>query len=249
MTINTTNTSSVISSHNDCHIFAYGDTGIVLESIASSDPFDIEILTRQNKILQLAKNLRNFCNADSIKRSAIIDIVPGNQNLLVIFDPLNIDVDSLSQTLKTLWDTLNNTTPAIDSYRPEAIELPIHYGGKYGPDLGAVADYHQITTDQVIALHTSSIYTVLFNGFQPGFPYLQGLKPELATPRLEQPRTSIAAGSVGIGGSQTGIYPFSSPGGWQIIGRYLDTKKPLFDHRRDTPILLSAGIQLRFIAS
>jgi len=117
------------------------------------------------------------------------------------------------------------------------------YGGKYGPDLSDVADMHGITPDRVIELHASANYIVYFLGFVPGFAYLGGLPEELATPRLAAPRRVVPRGSVGIAGNQTGIYPFSTPGGWRLIGR---TPVSLFAPERNGMSLLSIGDRLRF---
>lgn len=125
------------------------------------------------------------------------------------------------------------------------IEIPVQYGGKYGPDLDALAAHAGLTPVEVIARHAAGEYTVAMLGFAPGFPYLLGLDPALAMPRLSTPRTQVAAGSVGIGGAQTGIYPRPGPGGWQIIGR---THVALFDPARDPPSLLAAGDRVRFVA-
>ncbi|CAA7599545.1 allophanate hydrolase [Acididesulfobacillus acetoxydans] len=129
--------------------------------------------------------------------------------------------------------------------RGRVAEIPVCYGGEYGPDLEYVAGYHGLTTGQVIALHTGTEYLVHMLGFMPGFPYLGGLPLRLATPRLATPRAEVARGSVGIAGSQTGIYPLASPGGWQIIGR---TPLRLFDPAGDPPTLLQSGDRIRFIA-
>ncbi len=119
------------------------------------------------------------------------------------------------------------------------------YGGEAGPDLADVAARAGIGADEAAARHAAGGYTVAMLGFAPGFPYLLGLDPSLATPRHATPRTRVEAGSVGIGGAQTGIYPASGPGGWRIIGR---TPLRLFDAMRDPPTLLRAGDRVRFVA-
>lgn len=126
------------------------------------------------------------------------------------------------------------------------IELPVCYGGEYGPDLDDVARQRGLSAAEVIALHTRAEYLVHAIGFAPGFPYLGGLPPQLATPRRSTPRTTVPAGSVGIGGAQTGIYPFATPGGWNLIGR---TPRALFDLTRPEPALLRAGDTVRFRAA
>lgn len=124
-------------------------------------------------------------------------------------------------------------------------EIPVCYEEAYGPDLAEVADYHQVGLDEIVSWHTARVYPVYMIGFAPGFPYLGGMDERLATPRKSVPRTHIPAGSVGIGGAQTGIYPFETPGGWQLIGR---TPLRLFRPDIIPPSLLQVGDQVRFVA-
>ena len=127
----------------------------------------------------------------------------------------------------------------------KTIVIPVCYGGEFGPDLEHVAQFHGITPDEVVRLHTDPTYLIAMLGFLPGFAYLSGLNPDLETPRLEVPRVRIEAGAVGIGGAQTGIYPLPSPGGWQIIGR-----SPLrpYDAEREPAFLYAAGDSIEFEA-
>ena len=118
------------------------------------------------------------------------------------------------------------------------------YGGEDGPDLANVARHSGLTEKQVVELHASVEYVVWFLGFQPGFPYLGGLPERLAMPRHAEPRLRVPAGSVGIGGAQTGVYPLATPGGWQLLGR---TPLALFDPMRQEPVLLRAGDRVRFV--
>jgi KipI family sensor histidine kinase inhibitor len=120
------------------------------------------------------------------------------------------------------------------------VEVPVRYDGE---DLPEVARLTGLEPEEVVRRHTAPLYTVAFLGFSPGFPYLVGLDPALAVPRRDSPRTSIPAGSVGLAGDQTGIYPTASPGGWRLIGR---TEVILFDPGRDPPALLGPGDRLRF---
>lgn len=124
------------------------------------------------------------------------------------------------------------------------LEVPVCYGGEDGPDLEAVAAHAGLSPEEVVGRHLAGDYRVAMLGFAPGFPYLLGLDPLLATPRLATPRTRVAAGSVAIGGAQTGIYPREGPGGWRIVGR---TPLHLFDANRPTPALLAAGMRVRFV--
>ena len=126
---------------------------------------------------------------------------------------------------------------------PRTVEIPVCYGGTFGPDLDDVARLHELTPDEVVRIHAAGEYLVHMIGFLPGFPYLGGLSERIATPRRAEPRTVVPAGSVGIGGSQTGVYPIASPGGWRLIGR---TPARLFTPEREEPTLLRAGDRVRF---
>jgi inhibitor of KinA len=123
------------------------------------------------------------------------------------------------------------------------VDIPVCYGGEWGPDLESVAAYHGLTPEEVIEIHTSADYLVYMLGFAPGFAYLGGLSPRIATPRRQTPRLTIPAGTVGIAGDQTGVYPIDTPGGWQLIGR---TPLPLFLPERMPPTLMKAGDIVRF---
>ena len=133
-----------------------------------------------------------------------------------------------------------------EALEPESrfIEIPVVYGGAGGPDLAVVAAHCGLSEKQVVELHSSVEYVVWFLGFQPGFPYLGSLPEQLHTPRRAEPRLLVPAGSVGIGGPQTGVYPLATPGGWQLIGH---TSLSLFDPARDEPILLRPGDSVRFV--
>jgi KipI family sensor histidine kinase inhibitor len=123
-------------------------------------------------------------------------------------------------------------------------EIPVCYGGEYGPDLERIAAHAGLSTSEVIRIHSGRDYLIYMMGFLPGFCYLGGLDERIHTPRLSSPRLRIPAGSVGIGGSQTGIYPMDSPGGWQLMGM---TPVKTYDPARETPILVEAGDYIRFV--
>ncbi|MBO9605963.1 MAG: 5-oxoprolinase subunit PxpB [Paenibacillaceae bacterium] len=125
------------------------------------------------------------------------------------------------------------------------VEIPVCYGGAFGPDLAEVAAHCGLSADDVVRLHTEAAYTVDMIGFVPGFPYMSGLPPALAAPRRKTPRAAVPAGAVGIGGAQTGVYPLATPGGWQLIGR---TPLRLFRPEHDQPSLLAPGDRVRFAA-
>jgi KipI family sensor histidine kinase inhibitor len=165
----------------------------------------------------------------------VIELVPGYRTLLVVADPDRAELlDELAARLPAL------ELPPAEAVAGEPVEIPVTYDGE---DLDEVAGLTGLDADEVVRRHTAPEYTVAFLGFSPGFPYLVGLDPALEVPRRDTPRTSIPAGSVGLAGGQTGIYPTASPGGWQLIGR---TEVTLFDPDRHPPALLGPGSRLRF---
>ncbi|PRJ66429.1 Kinase A inhibitor [Haemophilus influenzae] len=168
----------------------------------------------------------------------IVEVVLGMNNLTVFTD-FFVDFKPLVQRLEQRWAELK-----VSDFQGRHIEIPVIYGGERGQDLSDVAKFHQTTPERIIQMHSEPIYTVYMIGFQAGFPYLGGLPENLHTPRRATPRTVVPTGSVGIGGAQTGIYPFSSPGGWQLIGY---TKQALFDKNQSQPTLLQAGDTVKFI--
>ena len=169
----------------------------------------------------------------------VSEAIPGMNNITVVLkDPQRLALDGI-EWLQRWWEESQAVIPT-----PRRIEIPVVYGGEAGPDLDAVARQNDLTPAQVVALHSSAEYIVYFLGFQPGFAYLGGLPDILATPRRAEPRLEVAAGSVGIGGSQTGIYPLATPGGWQIIGR---TPLSLFNPGKSSPTLLLPGDSVRFV--
>jgi KipI family sensor histidine kinase inhibitor len=160
-------------------------------------------------------------------------------NLTVELDPAAPDLENLLNALTAAWCKSN----AVSS-SSRRVDIPVHYGGPAGCDLDEVARHTGLSREEVIRLHTASEYTVYFLGFLPGFAYLGGMDKRLAIPRRKEPRFAVPAGSVGIAGEQTGIYPAVSPGGWQLIGR---TSLQLFDPARDPPSLLLPGDTVRFV--
>jgi len=180
---------------------------------------------------------------EDVPLAGIVERVPTYRSLLVIFDPLKTDGVALQTELLRLaaGDLAQGSVTA-----GHLIEIPVRYGGSDGPDLDDVATHCGLTPADVIAQHAAVTYQVAMLGFAPGFTYLLGLPPALATPRLATPRLRVPPGSVGIAGSQTGIYALSTPGGWRIIGR---TLLRLFDPGRDRPFLVEAGDRVRFVVS
>lgn len=172
--------------------------------------------------------------------NGVLEVVPTYSSLMVHYEAQKISYDQLIKELKVLEKQLEN----LELPEPEIIKIPTVYGGKYGPDIEKVAEHNGLTVDEVIEIHTSKPYLIYMLGFVPGFPYLGGMDKQIATPRLENPRTKIPAGSVGIAGEQTGIYPIGTPGGWQLIGR---THIKLYDPYSDDPFLLKAGNYVQFV--
>lgn len=189
-------------------------------------------------------NDRVHALAEALRTSArpeIRDLIPAYASLLVCYDAQRLTFAEMDAFLR---DTLAALT--MDAPRPaRLVEIPTRYGGEFGPDLTFVAAHNHLTEDEVIRLHTSVVYRVYLLGFLPGFAYLGSVPESIAVPRLETPRTRVPAGSVGIAGRQTGIYPLESPGGWRIIGR---TALPLFDPHHEPPTLLRPGDRVRFVA-
>jgi inhibitor of KinA len=174
------------------------------------------------------------------KRDGILDIVPTFSSVTVYYDPLVVGgYEEMCEWLRTELERVEQ----VKATPSRTVVIPVCYGGEFGPDLEEVARFHGMTEDEVIAIHTQGRYRVYMVGFAPGFAYLGGLSPEIATPRRSTPRTLVPAGSVGIAGSQTGVYPLATPGGWQIIGR---TPLALFRPHHPEPSLLRAGDIVQF---
>lgn len=169
----------------------------------------------------------------------VVETVPAFATLLIFYDPLVTEYDAVADAVQKLAQAPGSDTAAGEG---RLVEIPVCYGGTFGPDLPFVAEHAGLTEKEVIELHAGREYRIYMLGFLPGFPYLGGLDERLFTPRLPTPRTAIPAGSVGIGGEQTGIYPIASPGGWQLIGR---TPLKLFDPSSGR-LPYAAGDRIRF---
>jgi KipI family sensor histidine kinase inhibitor len=172
--------------------------------------------------------------------------IPGVRNLhpaycsvLLKFDPLKLTHKELEGLLEPYIDGLDD----VQLPEPRQVEIPVCYGGEYGPDLAEICALRSLTAQQAIELHSATTYVVYFLGFAPGFAYLGGLPEVLVTPRLATPRRSVPAGSVAIAGHQSGVYPFATPGGWRILGR---TPLSMFRRDRTAMSLLSIGDRVRF---
>lgn len=178
---------------------------------------------------------------EQAKLPGILELLPTYRSVMIQYDPMVIGTEALKAKLSAIAKNLDSIAIPPAS----VVELPVLYGGEMGPDLAFVAEHAGITPDEVIQLHTEPEYLIYMLGFTPGFTYLGGLNEKIHTPRLTQPRVKIPGGSVGIAGSQTGVYPIDSPGGWQLIGR---TPVKLYDPNRAEPILPRAGQYIKFRA-
>lgn len=190
---------------------------------------------------ELNNTIKNFCN--QLKTSNIKGVkewVPAYKTLSIYYSPDQISYSSLCERLTSF----SPEEMKVEN-RAKVVTIPTWYGGAAGPDLAAVANHNKLSEKDVVEIHSSKNYLVYMMGFLPGFPYLGGMSHRITAPRLENPRANVAAGSVGIAGRQTGIYPLQSPGGWNIIGR---TPVKLFDLSREEPFLFQSGDWIRFDA-
>lgn len=216
--------------------YPLGDSAIYIEFINRDDPL---ILHKLRTIIMAIED-------DPF--DGFIECALGFYGVAVYYDPAIVyeraRTDALPYDLAlNKIKRLLTKTSKNNRYEQRKVVIPVCYGGEHGPDLEYVANYHQLTAEEVIEKHAQGNYIVRMIGFAPGFPYLEGLNPQLATPRKDTPRLTIPAGSVGIGGSQTGIYPIESPGGWQLIGR---SPIALFSVDKNPPSLLQSGDIVKF---
>lgn len=189
----------------------------------------------------LNQRIRSISDRISGKKiKGIIENVPAIQTITVYYNPIEI---SFIELTRLLTETCYFESSKDTFSTKEIVTIPVCYGTEYGEDLKNVANQHHMTEEEVVYLHSKRTYLVNMIGFLPGFPYLSGLPDKLSTPRLSVPRLRVKKGSVGIGGSQTGIYPIESPGGWNIIGQ---TPISLFDPLKLDPFLLKAGDYIKF---
>ena len=209
------------------HILPLGDSAITIEFGNAIDP-------RLNaRVVGFAKVIVDQ------GWSGIVDVVPTYRSITVHFDPLQWDSAALVDRLKAL----PRPKPGKAEQQGTLHEIPVLYGGTWGPDLDDVAAFAGLSPEQTVALHASTHYRVYMLGFSPGFPYLGLVSTRLAIPRLSTPRTKVPAGSVGIADRQTGIYPTVTPGGWRLIGR---TPTSLSRRTNQTPFLLKPGDLVQF---
>jgi len=209
-------------------LLAQGEGGLVVELGDAVDP------VVNARVHEVAAAVRRKLEGD------VLEIVPTYRSLLVLFDPLRVERAGLEARIE---DLLSELPVRRSRAARRTLRVPVEYGGAYGPDLESVAAHAGLSAEQVVGIHASASYLVYMLGFTPGFPYLGGMSERISTPRLHSPRPRIPAGSVGIAGVQTGIYPVESPGGWRLVGR---TPLRLFDPRRKNPFLLAAGDGVQF---
>ncbi|HST03792.1 MAG TPA: 5-oxoprolinase subunit PxpB [Chloroflexia bacterium] len=192
------------------------------------------------KLISAVDRLRAWLSVH--RPPGIVDLVPGYASILVIFEPTILGEESLRVLLREgeVFVGMGNDGESDTGSRHV---IPVAYGGEFGPDLDSVAEMHALTPAEVIRLHSGRVYKVAFLGFLPGFAYMRRLSKRIASPRLSVPRPRVPSGSVGLAGFQTGVYPFTSPGGWQIIGR---TGVNIWDPTRAEPALFAPGDTVRF---
>jgi inhibitor of KinA len=228
-------------SKTDARFQAAGDQSLLITFGQPGTKGRAEVRPRQTQItIEAHECVRRLLLLMELEPVAgVRNLHPAYGSLLVKFDALKLRHDELEKILRGYLGRLE----MVDLPEPRLVEIPVCYGSEYGPDLNEVAALHGLTAAQVIELHASNTYLVYFLGFVPGFAYLGELPEALVMPRLATPRRIVPAGSVGIAGHQTGVYPFVTPGGWRLVGR---TPLAMFRTDRDGLSLLSIGDRVRF---
>ena len=209
-------------------IVPLGDSALLIQF---GDEIDIPLNQRVHALAALI-------NASPLK--GVIEPVPAYGTLLIHYDPLILSYPQIRNYARERLAQLHDS----ESLKPRRINVPVKYGGEYGVDLEPVARHCQLQIEDVIRIHSEKIYTVFMMGFTPGFPYMGKLDDAISVPRLETPRTHVPAGTVAMAGSQTGVYPIDSPGGWRLIGW---TPLQLFNPESKSPFLFSPGDEVKFI--
>ena len=209
-------------------ILTAGDSSLLVE-------FGKEISPDINRRIAATIQLMREQNIEGV-----VDVIPAFCSLLINYDPRVVRYDQMKKRIEGLVSVDVRT----GNQAKKIYEIPVLYGGEYGPDLPHIAEHAGLSQEEVIQIHSSADYLIYMLGFLPGFCYLGGLDERIHTPRLANPRLKFPAGSVGIGGSQTGIYPLDSPGGWQLMGM---TPVKTYDPNREVPILVQAGEYIRFV--
>jgi inhibitor of KinA len=216
--------------------------------VVDSDPVCFQPASDQSLLVSFGDEITPAAN-DRVRRllhllesdrvPAVVNLHPAYCSLLIRFDGLEIRHEELETILRSYVARMKE----VPMPEPRDVEIPVCYGGEFGPDLDELAAMHGMTSDEAAALHASATYTSCFLGFVPGFAYLGDLPESLATPRLATPRRRVPAGSVGIAGNQTGVYPYSTAGGWRLIGR---TPVAMFRPTEREMSLLSIGDRVHF---
>ncbi len=201
---------------------------------------DSALLISFGEVIDEEVNDRVHALARAIEKAKfewLVEVVLAYSSLAVIYNAMLVDFEGVKKAIQELEFSAKRS-------EGKTVEIPVVYGGEYGPDLEFVARHTGLSVDEVIEIHSKPVYRVYFLGFLPGFAYLGGMDERIATPRLEKPRLKVPAGSVGIAGKQTGIYPLESPGGWRLIGR---TPLRLFNPKQEPPTLLQPGDRVKFV--
>ncbi|OLO28677.1 kinase inhibitor [Alkalihalophilus pseudofirmus] len=222
----------------DYEIYPLNETAIVINF---GREIDVSI---HNKVKAFTSYL------DQYPIMGLVEYIPSFTSVTLFYDPINVVREGSIGQQNSSYDVMNSKIKDIlknlkGMYQTEKreIEIPVCYGGEFGPDLDFVAKHNNLTTEEVIQIHSGGEYLVYMIGFAPGFPYLGGMSDRIATPRKANPRMKIPQGSVGIAGKQTGVYSIETPGGWQLIGR---TPLELFLPSNNPPSLLESGDIIRF---
>ncbi|MDQ3964373.1 MAG: 5-oxoprolinase subunit PxpB [Actinomycetota bacterium] len=211
-------------------VLPLGDAAVV---VTFGDDIDPDI---HERVMAFAQHL------DSSPPPAMVEYIPAFTTVTLTYDPLVRTYDEFIASVQTVLDEVGSRGETKDTRPP--VEIPVYYGDELGPDLDFVASHNDLTPEEVVKIHSGTTYLVFMVGFAPGFPYLGGMSPRIAAPRLDSPRTAVPAGSVGIAGAQTGVYSIETPGGWRLVGR---TPLKLFEPTASAPSLLHAGDHVRFL--
>lgn len=201
---------------------------------------------------KIHKQLKNF--ADYLEQNIFIGLreyVISYTSIAVFYNPFII-INNAADKSQSAYEIVSNiakeyiaNAKKVTQAEPRTVEIPVCYGDEFGPDIDFVAQYNHLSCEEVIKIHSAKTYLVYMIGFCPGFPYLGGMDERIATPRKDEPRLHIPVGSIGIAGKQTGGYPLSTPGGWQLIGR---TPVDLFLPEADDPSFLHSGDLVKFVS-
>ena len=211
----------------NARVIPAGDAALVVEFDEVIDP------VVNARVMAVARAIRGA------RVSGVRDVVPTYRSIAVYFDPLRTD----SRQLREMLERAAAADADGEGAAPRAVRVPVCYGDDFGPDLESVAEHAALSADEVVRLHSAGAYRVFMLGFVPGFAYLGTLDPRIHAPRLETPRVRVPAGSIGIAGGQTGVYPMETPGGWRLIGR---TPLKPFDHSRPDSFLFKPGGTVQF---